>query len=81
MTVNDVPTTFAPDVEPESPLLSPELESLLDVGEGAEPVAVPAAVPEAEAEAEEPVEGEVDATNGLESEEMDAWLRSKSNCL
>jgi len=81
MTANDVPTTLAPDVEPVSPLLlSPEeLESLLDVEEGAEPVAVPAAVPEAGAEAEAVV-GEVEATNGLESEEIDAWVRSKSNC-
>jgi len=76
MTVNDVPITLAPDVEPVLPLLlSPELESLLDVEEGAELVAVPAVVPEpgAEAEAEaEVVVGEVEATNGLESEEIDA---------
>lgn len=76
MTAKDVPTTVTPEELLLSPLLLlfEEESLLLDVDVAAEPVAVP--------EDEEPPElVEVEETKGFESEEIEAWERSKSNCL
>lgn len=76
MTVKEVPTTVAPEVPELSPLLLLFEEESLLVEVAAEPVAVPV-----EEEPPEVVAAEDEDTNGFESEEIEAWERSKSNCL